>query len=169
MKYFKQVSKRSFAMLLVLVMSLGLLQTTAFAMDVPDSEASNTVVTDADNAGEPFDSDAFEGPEDTFVPPAEEPETVPAEVQAFLDAVAVLPAPSAVDAVNAEAVGYQVNGALDMYEGLIDAGLDGPVGVAEALETVYAVYEAVLAAEEIEDSDTYLEQIPGYTPDDRFY
>ena len=44
------------------------------------------------------------------------------------------------------------------------AGADG-----EALETVYAVYEAVLAAEEIEDSDTYLEQIPGYTPDDRFY
>lgn len=44
------------------------------------------------------------------------------------------------------------------------AGADG-----EALETIYAVYEAVLAAEEIEDSDTYLEQIPGYTPDDRFY
>lgn len=196
MKYFKQVSKRSFAMLLVLVMSLGLLQTTAFAMDapdseasntvvtdtgnadefldsnafeVPDNEASNTVVTDTDNAGESFDSDAFEVPEDTFVPPAEEPETVPAEVQAFLDAVAVLPAPDAVNAVNAEAVGYQVNGALDMYEGLIDAGLDGTVGVAEALETVYAVYEAVLAAEEIEDSDTYLEQIPGYTPADRFY
>ncbi len=79
----------------------------------------------------------------------------PAEVQAFLDAVAALPGASEVTAYNAEVVGEQVNAVLDLYEGLIDLGLDEAVGVAEALPAVYAVYEAVLAAEEINDSDTF--------------
>ena len=79
---------------------------------------------------------------------------MPAEVLAFLDAVAALPGASEVTAYNAEAVGEQVNAVLDLYEGLIDLGLDEAVGVAEALETVYAVFEAVLVAEEIDESDT---------------
>ena len=80
---------------------------------------------------------------------------VPAEVQAFLDAVAALPGASEVTAYNAEAVGEQVNAVLDLYEGLIDLGLDEAVGVAEALETVYAVYTMVLATADIDDSNTF--------------
>ena len=80
---------------------------------------------------------------------------VPAEVQAFLDAVAELPDTSEVTPGNAGETGVQANAVLDLYEGLIDAGLDERDDVTEALETVYAVYEAVLAAEEIEDSDTF--------------
>ena len=82
-------------------------------------------------------------------------EEIPAEVQKFLSAVAGLPAVEDIDAVNAEAIGEQVNDVLDMYEGLIDAGLDEREDVTEALETVYAVFEAVLAAENIPEGSTF--------------
>ena len=92
----------------------------------------------------------------------------PAEVQAFLDAVAALPSADKVNAENAEAIGNQVNALLDMWEAL-DESLSGREDVSAALEKVYAVYEAVLAAEEIEEAVHFLESIPGYTPADRFY
>ena len=50
---------------------------------------------------------------------------------------------------------------LDQYEGLIDAGLDETEGVAEALEKVYAVYEAVLAVEEIDVDESLLALVNG--------
>lgn len=46
-------------------------------------------------------------------------------------------------------IGEQVNKALNLYERLAELGLDKHEDVAAALETVYAVYKAVLAAEEI--------------------
>ncbi len=93
---------------------------------------------------------------------------VPEAVQAFLDAVAALPSADKVNAENAEAIGNQVNALLDMWEAL-DESLSGREDVSAALEKVYAVYEAVLAAEEIEEAVHFLESIPGYTPADRFY
>ena len=93
----------------------------------------------------------------TCTPPAaeepEEEEAVPAEVQEFLDAAAMLPDASEVTAENAEAAGEEVSAALELYDAL-DAELCEREDVAGALETVYAVYEAVLAAEEVEDGRT---------------
>ena len=59
----------------------------------------------------------------------------------------------AVTAENAEAAGEEVSAALELYDAL-DAELCEREDVAGALETVYAVYEAVLAAEEVEDGRT---------------
>ncbi len=81
-------------------------------------------------------------------------EEVPAEVQAFLDAVAALPAPEAVTKDNATAIGVQVNAALDMADAMSVENY-AREDVTEALNTAYAVFEAVLAAEEIDDSETY--------------
>lgn len=78
-------------------------------------------------------------------------EETPDEVKAFLDAVAALPAASEVTAENAQAIGAQVNAALDLYEAIENETEE----VTEALNTVYAVFEAVLAAEEVGGSDTF--------------
>ena len=100
----------------------------------------------------------------------EEPvaDKIPEAVQAFLDAVAALPSADKVNAENAEEIGNQVKALLDMWEAL-DGSLSGREDVSAALEKVYEVYEAVLAAEEIEEGDFFLAQIPGFTPADRFY
>ena len=58
---------------------------------------------------------------------------VPAEVQAFLDAVEALPKAEEVTRENVTAIGEQVKVVLDMYESLTEAGLDEADGVAEAL------------------------------------
>ena len=76
-------------------------------------------------------------------------EETSAEAQAFLDAAAELPDASEVTAENAEAVGEQVSAALDLYEAVENETAE----VAEALNTVYAVYAAVDAALEL-DTDT---------------
>ncbi|MEY8403976.1 MucBP domain-containing protein [Oscillospiraceae bacterium 44-34] len=76
-------------------------------------------------------------------------EEAPAEVQAFLDAAAELPDASEVTAENAEEIGEQVSAVLDLYEAI---GTETDE-VAEALNTVYAVYAAVDAALEL-DTDT---------------
>ncbi len=94
----------------------------------------------------------LEESEETEAPENGAAEETPAQVQAFLDAAAALPGADQVNKENAEAIGQQVDEALALYETLADAGLEGSEGVAEALETVYAVYEAALAAEEIEGS-----------------
>ena len=83
----------------------------------------------------------------------EEKEEVPEAVQEFLDAVAELPSADQVTKKNAEEIGEQVNAVLDMWEAL-DEELAEREDVAEALEKVYAVYAAVLEAEEIEDAET---------------
>lgn len=115
-------------------------------------------------AGEPEDTEPTEDaeapagdaevPEEDAEAPAGDTE-VPAEVQAFLDAVAELPTAENVTTENAWETSEQIKALFDLYEGLIDLGLDEREDVAEALEVVYAVYDAVLAAEEIEDSYTY--------------
>ena len=85
---------------------------------------------------------------------------VPQAVQAFLDAVAALPDADQVNHENAEQVGEKVNAALDLWEALDESFLERE-DVAAALEKLYAVYEAVLAAEEIEEVATLAS---GYVP-----
>ena len=127
--------------------------------DVPDA-ADTTDVPDT-----PDETEAVNGLDgetgDELSEPVLSNEEVPAEVQAFLDAVAALPSVEAVTVENAEDIGGQVQAVLDQYEGLIDAGLDETEGVAEALEKVYAVYEAVLAAEEIDVDESLLALVNG--------
>ena len=119
MKKWKHLTKRGLALLLALVMCLGMVQLTAFATE-----------------------------EDGWTGAVAEEET-PAEVQAFLDAVAALPDASEVTAENAAEIGEQVSAALDLYEAI---GTETDEA-AEALNTVYAVYAAVDAALEM-DTDT---------------
>lgn len=90
-----------------------------------------------------------------------ETDAVPEEVQAFLDAAAALPSVDQITVVNAAEIGEQVNAVLDMYEGLIDLGLDEREDVTAVMDTVYAVYEAVLAVEEIDEGAVLAS---GYTP-----
>ena len=93
-----------------------------------------------------------EEPEATEVPTATEApksEEIPAEVQAFLDAVAKLPAPEDVTKENAEEIGEQVNGVIDMAEALSDENY-AREDVTEALEKAGAVFEAVGKALELE-------------------
>ena len=118
MKKWKQLTKRGLALLLALVMCLGMVQLTAFATE-----------------------------EDGWTGAVAEEET-PAEVQAFLDAVAALPDASEVTAENAAEIGEQVSAALDLYEAI---GTETDEA-AEALNTVYAVYAAVEAAVNLESS-----------------
>lgn len=108
-----------------------------------------------------------ENPEEEKSVPKETEET-PEAVKAFLDAAAALPLADEVTKENALEVGEKVNAVLDMWEAL-DEELAEREDVQAALEKVYAVYEAVLKAEEIEEADPYLAGIPGYTPADRFY
>ena len=95
-------------------------------------------------------------------------EEVPEAVVAFLNAVAALPSSDMITPLNAEEIGGQVNAVIDMWDAL-DASLGGRADVTAAMEKVYAVYEAVLAAEGIEEAEHYLNSIPGMTPADRFY
>ncbi|MCI8800616.1 MAG: DUF11 domain-containing protein [Lachnospiraceae bacterium] len=99
-----------------------------------------------------------EEPEATEVPTATEApksEEIPAEVQAFLDAVAKLPAPEDVTKENAEEIGEQVNAVIDMAEAL-DDDLYLSDEVQDALNnTVYALMEAVLVTEEIDESGMF--------------
>lgn len=108
-----------------------------------------------------------ENPEEEKSVPKETEET-PEAVKAFLDAAAALPLADEVTKENALEVGEKVNAVLDMWEAL-DEELAEREDVQAALEKVYAVYEAVLKAEEIEEADPYLSAIPGFTPADRFY
>lgn len=75
---------------------------------------------------------------------------IPEAVQAFLNAVSALPSVDRISSENAEAVGNQVNAVLDMWEALDDSFIERE-DVTKALETVYAVYEAVLAAKKVDD------------------
>ncbi len=93
---------------------------------------------------------------------AEETEEAPAAVKGFLDAAAALPSADEVTKENAEEIGGQVNAVLDMWEAL-DEELAGREDAAEALEKVYAVYEAVLAVEGIENAGEYSEAQLPYT------
>lgn len=95
-------------------------------------------------------------------------EEVPEEVQEFLDAVAALPSADEVTKENAEDIGGQVNALLNMWEAL-DEEFTEREDVAEALERLYEVYEAVCVVEDVEEAEPYLSQIPGFTPADRFY
>nr|WP_297864231.1 InlB B-repeat-containing protein [uncultured Acetatifactor sp.] len=98
-----------------------------------------------------------EEPEVTEAPTATEApksEEIPAEVQAFLDAVAKLPAPEDVTKENAEEIGEQVNAVIDMAEALSDENY-AREDVTEALTIAYGVLEAVLEAEEIEKISVY--------------
>ena len=92
--------------------------------------------------------------------------TVPTEVQAFLDAVAALPDLSTVTTANAEAIGEQVNAVIDMAE-VLDDDLYLSDEVQDALNgTVYPLFQAVLAAEEVEDGETFVDKdtlYGGYT------
>ncbi len=108
-----------------------------------------------------------ENPEEEKSVP-EETEETPEAVKAFLDAAAALPLADEVTKENALEVGEKVNAVLDMWEAL-DEELAEREDVQAALEKVYALYEAVLKAEEIEEADPYLSAIPGFTPADRFY
>lgn len=93
---------------------------------------------------------------------------IPPEVQEFLDAVAALPEISAITAENAEEIGEQVNDVINMWENL-DEEFSEREDVMDAMDTVYAVFEAVLDAEGMEAGRPLLAGIPGFTPADRFY
>ena len=96
-------------------------------------------------------------------------EAVPAEVQAFLDAVKKLPAADTVTAENAEGVGEQVNAVLDMWDAMsVENGEREDVNA--ALEEAYAVLEAVLAVENVEEAEVYYtEPLDGYDAASTFY
>ena len=96
-------------------------------------------------------------------------EAVPAEVQAFLDAVKKLPAVDTVTAENAEGIGEQVNAVLDMWDAMsVENGEREDVNA--ALEEAYAVLEAVLAVENVEDAEVYYtEPLDGYDAASTFY
>jgi uncharacterized repeat protein (TIGR01451 family)/uncharacterized repeat protein (TIGR02543 family) len=110
-------------------------------------------VSEAPEATEkPEVSEAPEVPEEPKATEAPKSEEVPAEVKAFLDEVAKLPEPEDVTKENAEEISEQVNGVIGMAEAL-DDDFYLSEEVQEALNnTVYALMEAVLAAEEIDES-----------------
>lgn len=119
-------------------------------------EEKKTETPENANVGETSEEDSKVEDENTL-----KEEAVPEDVQAFLDAVAALPSIDQITVANATEIGEQVNAVLDMYEGLIDLGLDEREDVTAVMDTVYAVYEAVLAAEEIDDSENYYSWIQG--------
>ena len=110
-------------------------------------------VSEAPEATEkPEVSEAPEVPEEPKATEAPKSEEVPAEVKAFLDEVAKLPEPEDVTKENAEEISEQVNGVIGMAEALDDDFYLSD-GVQDALNnTVYALMEAVLAVEEIDES-----------------
>lgn len=86
----------------------------------------------------------------------EETEEIPETVKAFLDAVAALPSADQVTKENVEKIGEQVNVVLDMWDAM-DEELAEREDVQAALQKVYALYEAVLKAEGVEDTKGYSE------------
>ena len=107
-------------------------------------------------------------------PPAGEPEDTeptedaeaPAEVQAFLDAVAAIPEITAENA--AEVAEYVYGPVSEAYDALLGTEYEERDDVMEAAEVYAAAIEAVDAALEM-DAEAYLDKIPGYTPVDKFY
>ena len=99
---------------------------------------------------EPQEPEEIPGPEETPEPEALPDAEIPTDVQAFLDAVAEIPAD--IDAENVEEAGELVNAAFDAYEALIDAGLNEYDGVEDALATVEAAYAAINEALDMEAS-----------------
>lgn len=129
----------------------------------PDASADTLTTPEEDEEGEETDGEKSEDlDEETDDEESEESsetdpvkEEVPAEVQKFLDAVAKLPAAEEVTAENAEAIGEQVNAVFNMAEALDDDLYLSEEVQAALNNTVYVLMEAVLAAEEIDESNTY--------------
>lgn len=119
-----------------------------------DGEGSKEVTKPVD--GEVDDNDVGADEETDEEAQETEPvnEEVPEEVKAFLEAVEKLPAPEDVTKENAEEIGEQVNAVFDLYDMLVETnlGYKDREDVVEAMEKAYAVFEAVLEAEEIDDN-----------------
>ncbi len=75
-------------------------------------------------------------------------DAVPAEVQAFLDAVKALEAFGPVDDANADAFTALGQKAMDAYEAVQNAGLEGYEGVSEALATLTALMDSITGGTE---------------------
>lgn len=88
--------------------------------------------------------------------------SIPAEVKTFLDAVAQLPSADSVTSDNAKGIGEQVNAVIDLWDAM-DEDFSTRDDVSTAMETVYAVYNAVLAAEKIEGGTVYSSSNPDVT------
>ncbi len=91
------------------------------------------------------------------------PADVPEEVKKFLEAVKELPVPETVTKENAEEIGLKVNAVTELWEGLVGLGLgyEEREDVSAAMETVYALFEKVLEAEEIAENVVFSEaQLP---------
>ncbi|MCI8601421.1 MAG: InlB B-repeat-containing protein, partial [Oscillospiraceae bacterium] len=98
---------------------------------------------------------------------APDAEEIPAEVEAFLNAVAKIPADITPD--NAEEAAELVFGEVsEAYEALLGTEYEGRADVQEAAALYAAAIEAVDAALDME-STHYLASIPGFKPADRFY
>ncbi|MCI8505709.1 MAG: DUF11 domain-containing protein, partial [Lachnospiraceae bacterium] len=100
---------------------------------------------------------------ETIAEPTED--SVPKEVRAFLEAAKALPSPAQITLQNAEEIGGQVNAVLDLWD-VLGEEFSQRSDVTEALESVYAVYEAVLGAEESfveEEPALYAASDPGRT------
>ena len=98
---------------------------------------------------------------------APDAEEIPAEVEAFLNAVAKIPADITPD--NAEEAAELIYGEVsEAYEALLGTEYEGRADVQEAAALYAAAIEAVDAALDME-STHYLASIPGVTPADRFY
>ena len=98
--------------------------------------------------------------------PAFLPPKTPAVVQAFLDAVDAIPA---ITPANAEEAAEYVYGPVtEAYEALLGTEYEDRDDVQEAVAVYAAAINAVDEALEL-DANPYLEQIPGYTPAERFY
>ncbi len=119
-----------------------------------DDEDSKEVTESVNNEANGNDVDTDEGTDEETQETETVNDEVPEEVKAFLDAVAKLPAPEDVTKENAEETGEQVKAVFDLYDMLVevDLGYEEREDVAEAMEKANAVFEAVLMAEEIDDS-----------------
>ncbi|MCI8464527.1 MAG: hypothetical protein HFI63_01525, partial [Lachnospiraceae bacterium] len=120
---------------------------TESAMEPREDRGTESVVEPIENPG--IEVIPEENPAETLAVASETElmEETPEAVRAFLEAAKALPSPAQITPQNAEAIGGQVNAALDLWDAL-DETLGERDDVTEALETVYAVYEAVLGAEE---------------------
>lgn len=119
-----------------------------------DGEGSKEVTKPVDGEVDDNDVDADEETDEEVQETEPVNEEVPEEVKAFLEAVAKLPTPEDVTKENAEEIGEQVNAVFDLYDMLVETnlGYKDREDVVEAMEKAYAVFEAVLEAEEIDDN-----------------
>lgn len=167
--------RKPLALFLALVMCLGMVNFTALANETADHEhnADGWTCTQAEpvktlNCEEDHEhgDECYTVTEGEWTCVAPVVEETPAEVTAFLSAVAGIPAITAENA--AEVAEYVYGPVSEAYEALLGTEYEERADVQEAVAAYAAAIDAVDAALDME-SENYLAQISGKTPTDRFY